>query len=460
MKNNLKIIYAFIGSYICMFMFAFCLQYVYGEQLFTFGGDAADYFNRGKIIYEASFDISSIDGFRGVVFPFILACVHALGGKIFFYLLSPLFFCFFTCICVSLLFSKDVLLNSLSWKKLFLFNGIVTVLFIGIWLFPLADLWACFFLSISLLISKISVYSKKNFVFLCPLFSGMFLYFSYNIRTIYIYAVVAHICIFCIYIYTKHSGLKSIVMIFIMIIGLLIGSIPQMINNKTHTNEYSPFVPTQRLMLSQLLWGMQYQRYDTFVASKEGAQKALEHSSPRVFFVDKKGQELLQKEGINSFNSFFDYFKFVVKYPVEVSTIYISHFLNYLFPCWPTIYVDDLHSNKFLWGIPPVLMLFLMIFATFNNCIISKPIILHTLPILIVSLAIVPGSVEYRFSFPFYIFVLGNLFFNVDFKKVWNLFRQNIAYNVIFFLIVLILCYTEWSNMLISESVTPLILIN
>ena len=86
-----------------MFMFAFCLQYVYGEQLFTFWCDAADYFNRGKIIYEASFDISSIDGFRGVVFPFILACVHALGGKIFFYLLSPLFFCFFTCICVSLL---------------------------------------------------------------------------------------------------------------------------------------------------------------------------------------------------------------------------------------------------------------------------------------------------------------------------------------------------------------------
>lgn len=460
MKKYLKVISVFNCSYISMLIFAYCLQYIYGEQLFTFVCDAQDYFYRGQAIYDTSFDISSIDGFRGVVFPFILACVHALGGKSFFYLFSPLVFCFFTIICLPLLFSKDILLNFWSWKKLFLFNGIVAVLFIGLWLFPLSDFWAMFFLSVSLLISKILLYNNRNIMFfLCPLFSGIFLYFAYNIRTIYLYVVLACICIY-IYIYIKYFGLKSVFMIFAMIIGLCFASIPQMINNKTHTNEYSPFVPTQGLMLSQLLWGIQYQRYDTFFASKKGAQKALEHTSPQVFFIDKKGQELLKNEGINSFNKFSNYFEFVVKYPVDVFIIYINHFFNYLFPCWPTLYVDDLYSNKLLWGIPPVLMLFLMIFATFNNCIISKDVIFLTLPILIVGLAIVPGCVEYRFSFPIYLFVLGNLFFNVDLKKGWNIFRQNMGYNVIVFLILLILCYTVWSNMLISESVTPLMLIN
>ena len=64
----------------------------YGEN-WTY--DAYDYWNRGEEILNNGFSLKGIDGFRGYVYPFYLAVVNAIGGKIAWFAINAILTAFF-----------------------------------------------------------------------------------------------------------------------------------------------------------------------------------------------------------------------------------------------------------------------------------------------------------------------------------------------------------------------------
>lgn len=138
-------------------------------------------------------------------------------------------------------------------------------------------------------------------------------------------------------------------------IGSFIAGIPQIIMNYLNLGKVSIKVPTNGLMLQQMFWGIKYQRYDTYIAFNSD----LTHSFPQCFFEDPTGMLILNKLGMNTFSTWGDYIKLFIHYPFDVIAIYVRHLVNFIFPCWPQMYVQDLNSLKWPFGILGVSILFL-----------------------------------------------------------------------------------------------------
>lgn len=100
-------------------------------------------------------------------------------------------------------------------------------------------------------------------------------------------------------------------------------------------------------MVAQMYWGLQYQRYDTYI----NYLNDLSHPLPQVYFMDPVGNRILEAMKVDSFSSWNEYFNIFIHYPIDVLEIYLRYFVNFLFPCWPKLYIENLNSSKWLLGI-------------------------------------------------------------------------------------------------------------
>lgn len=213
--------------------------------------------------------------------------------------------------------------------------------------------------------------------------------------------------------------------------------------NYHETGGISIKVPTGGLMLHQLLWGIQYQRYDTYIG------QATEHPIPQMYFMDSAGNRLLASSG--GFSSRTGFLRFVFAHPFDVAAIYIRHIVNALFPCWPNQYVKELNNCKIILGLLSLSILFLFGIAVLNR-FMNKNFMAKYWILLIPVLFIMPGAVEARFFAAVYVMMIGALCYNVKWPELWKYVCRNKMKLAVCYLIYGGLVLAIWTNMLASDS--------
>lgn len=452
MKRS-KAIYFFTGF--ISFVLVLISELIYYNEAWIF--DAGDYWNRGQMLVSGNFALESIDGFRGYFYPMWLAVVSFLGGgRIGWFIANAVIISVFITVIIPKLINAESVLTFNSAISLLAGLVILIVLFKGTIVYPLSDMAALILMSCSALAIKYALRNNKGVLNWAYLFlSGIFAYWAYNVRTIYMFSIFAVVFVYIFVCIHENSHcvdmMKSIFKLFISLCGAFCASIPQMIMNFKNLEIISPMVQTNGLMLQQVVWGLQYQRYDTYVGTNPV------HPNAQIYFVDIAGQRILEQSGLVNLDGWGDFFHLFLEYPIDILSIYVRHLVNMLFPCWPEMYVKDLDSSKWFLGLIGISIIFFEVFAMFENCLKSRNSLLYFIPLIIPGILIIPGAVEYRFSLSFYVFAISQLVMNLDISMVKEVLIKRKWSLLVSYVTVLALCFAVWSSMLASESVTSLL---
>ena len=329
-----------------------------------------------------------------------------------------------------------------------------TLFFYGTIIYVLSDLFAVILCTMSIcFLEKCDEGKSKSICMLYSILFGGFLYITYNVRTIYLFACIYLLLLFMVRkIRSRNSILSKIGQILLAIAGSVIASLPQIYMNYSMLGIISIKVPTQGLMLKQLGWGLKYQRYDTYIGMPEI------HPSAQMNFIEPVGMALLNRLGITEFGSWSEFFFFLFHYPFEVVGIYVRHFINGLLPCWPNLYVTDLDSNKLFLAIGAYVIIFLFLLACFSNSVNNYKVLSNYIGLLIPILFIIPGAIEGRFFIAIYIMMIGVLCYNVRWIKMKGYLQAHWLETAILFVGGGALIFSIWSSMLASESVRSIFL--
>lgn len=466
-RNNIYFLISFLFCFavIAISEFLFIDQQWNGAPITTWLGDAGGYWTYGEQLKNASFDFTVLDGFRGYVFPLYLGIINLLGGKTLWYIVNGIFYAIFAVVVIPGLTWRNEKTTREKTVAICICWLLLNVLFVGLVAYPLSDLFALALMCIAVLFMKKHISSSQKVIKVITAFlTGCFCYMAYNVRTIYLFSCIV---LLVIYIYNQifsqadsaksQNILNRILLvgmyIFIGVCGVFVAAIPQIIMNQEVLGEFSLSVPTNNLMLSQVGWGFRYQRYDTYIPRLPDPA----HPFPQVYFTDAAGIKLLNEAGISEFESWGEFITLFLRHPIDIVLMYFRHFVNYLLPCFPQVYITDLNSSKWGWGILCVTIFFIAGFVILNKCVRIPKNTVCFIPIIIPGLLILPGAVEHRFSLPIYFFVICLLCFNTDWAKVK---RELIACKwsaVFMYLMIGLMCFTIWSEMLASEAVTPLL---
>lgn len=439
-------------AFICCIILTLIFEWFYRDASWEY--DARDYWERGVLIYENHFQLESIDGFRGYIYPFYLAIIRCIGGRRAWFFINAFVLSGYIVWVLPGIQKLTIGKKLIDVLKTVILALTISVFLMGGIVYPLSDVFAIILVSIAVLLGKKSIETaSKVKSYLCAFLMGIFCYLAYNTRTIFLFAGMV-LGIVYIYRYLKcksyHEGILCVFKCLTACAGVLIAAVPQIYMNYMNLGIKSMAVPTDGLMQSQLFWGLQYQRYDTYINC--GTDKM--HTSPAMFFADNVGQQIMNDS--HSTQTFADYFKLVIRHPIDVFLIYVRHAINYLFPAWPEVYVHDLNKCKWVLGIIAFTFFFIVTSAFLFKCLRKTADLLFYVPILTPAVLIIPGAVEYRFSYPIYICLFCQLFLNIDYRKYIRYIWDKKMTVLVTYIVTLTLTFVTWANMLASETVTPL----
>lgn len=363
----------------------------------------------------------------------------------------------FTFVIPRLYSEKDFSKNKEHLLKVLLNFLLVFSVYCGLFVYSLSDFFAFSLCTLSVFFERRFKYSEKlSKKVLCALGVGIFVYLSYNVRTIYLFSGIYIFFLFIIDL-CKTDGRKLTKIIFFLVFAasFFLAAFPMLIANRRNLGRNSIAVPTESLMLAQVAWGIKYQRYDTYIGFRFGND---EQSDARMFFIDPVGEKLLQKESITSFASWKQFFKFCKKYPLEVAGIYVRHFVNLMFPVWPETYVKKIGNFKLFAVFLGIVPFFLFGVALAAGAVRNLPELMKTYaPLLISTLFILAGAVESRFFISVFMLVFGTLSFSTDWKKVWGDYVLEHKFACLgLFVILSGLVISQWGVMLMSQSAIPI----
>lgn len=437
--------YRVLSWLICAFL-CFGVEKIFAvEELFY---DALDYWNRGESLWgESGFSLLNTGGFRGYVFPLFLGVCGHYGGKVGWQVMNAaMISSIFTIIVPNLSGTEKHMLNveRLDYKA-FLHFFIFTILFVGLEIYPLSDVPAVFLcLSASYEIDCIAedVTDIKRFL-RCILF-GFLVYSAYNVRTIYVFAAIYLIGYLSYKLYKCRTKVSSIVVTVIGgMVGFIITAIPQAYMNYHEHGKFSIKVMTDGLMTSQLLWGIQYQFFGTYVGDET-------LTSPALRFTDNVGAHILQSEGFTDTISLGQYLRICLKYPFEMLSIYGRHFINSILLYGPEAYVEKLDTSKVLVSLISFSCVFCLIAACLLGCIKNWKTIWAFMPALIPVICITPGAIESRFFVAMYLYIIGSLCYNCDWIKLKKKIKENTVKICFCYIGLYVCCLVTWTSMLSS----------
>lgn len=394
--------------------------------------DAAGYWE----IYGKGFFNDNVELFRGVYFPVMLGACSSLGkyGMKIWYAMSFAVISY----CFVLYFSnkKASYLNN-AMRVLFAFL-IFALFYWGLFAYVLSDIWALFFGLGSL------VFLEKTTDNINPLLhafgAGFLAYISYNIRTIYFSLILGVFIILIVGIIRCSDKIMWTIRSGLFVLGGGVASIPQVFYNFRETGLISPKVPTNSLYMDQLVWGLMYQRYDTYVGT--------EVDSPQVIFKDIVGQAIIEYEGVPS--SFVEYLGIIIKHPIEMLGVYFRHLFNMLFPVYPEIYIFDFNHIKFPMYLGAFFVIYIILLVFIYDCISDKKTLIFMAPILLPVIFIIPGSVEARFGMPLMVYFLIILFVCSDINKLYHIVKLHWFKTVVLGALLFGLILSIWTNTLMS----------
>ena len=323
----------------------------------------------------------------------------------------------------------------------------------GFLITPLSDLPALFFMFISICLMKYMTLHKITWIPFTGLsfLVGAFSYLAYNTRSIYLYGVIAQLIWFVLHKILDRAKLAVFFLAFVVSVAVF-GS-PQASINQAHgqkptvqvlTSLYTADgVPLEKM---QVLWGLGLDRYETYVGDSE------QFSQAAVRFENPVGNELVRREQISEESfSYFDILKLFLKYPVEMISIYTSHLISYLTPCYSRTYISNIYTNKTLRVVVSSLIWIigaLAVFVTTKENGIKKLLqsALSCCGVLIPVLLILLGAPEIRFFIALYFiwyFYMGCI---VDWRSTAIFLKKHMISSIVVIGIIFILWVTNVQN--------------
>ncbi|MEO7639961.1 MAG: hypothetical protein ABIU07_00960, partial [Ramlibacter sp.] len=205
--------------------------------------------------------------------------------------------------------------------------ALIAQLFPGQLLYPLSDLPALLMtLGSFVLIFKATQEpaGRRKFILLM-VGAGVLISGAYNTRTIYLFTMLGLIGLLLLAPSFRSSAHTRRIALSAFVAGLLVVALPQgLLNQLTHGKfrlEVISQVNAKNLFISQLVWGITVQRYETSIDPAAPA--------PTVFYLDPVGQRIFDRiSGERDLFTPRGYASAVARYPVEFLGLYTRHFIN------------------------------------------------------------------------------------------------------------------------------------
>lgn len=305
--------------------------------------------------------------------------------------------------------------------------------------YPLSDIYAFTFVSTGFImiwnmIKQQISYEKYSYskIMLTSSLGGALTYAGYNTRTIYLMAILLFFVIIS-FLHIKKNKILLLTLVGCTVIGSLVVAIPQMKINNNYRDTYTPRVLTEQmsnyefdLNSWQILQGMVYSRYETYVGETVEGQEA-----GGVRFIDKAGNQILYNEKFEKqYITIGEFISLFLKYPLDFIGIYVRSLVSYMTPIWTETYIRNLYVDKSFSFILNAIIWCISIgaiFAAESKKIISwlkinGPLLFVTI---LPCILLIVGAVEVRFFIPVYFLLYGFVCYNVQYKQIWHQFKQN-----------------------------------
>ena len=446
-------------------IFGFNLYMGIGYESYFY--DCSGYRTYGNELFQnGEYNLLNIsDGFRGYIFPTLLGFSEVLDSLIGIDF-QPICFKLFTSIITGYFFTWSIpkLVRDLfgcnkvikRYKKIFNLL-LIMIFFWGLFIYPLTDMLAMF-LCINAVICIISAMNTESIIKKIVLFalSGILLYASYNVRSIYIFSVIMGF-LMIMALSARREGKRGIVYVLSFLLGIFLCSVPQIIINYHTLKKVSIMLPTNSLMVQQLEWGMYYQRYETYVGNV--------YNSPKLIFQDKSGLKIL--EIVGNIESIKDYVLACLRYPFDFIGIYTRHIFNMFCPIYPEQYIFDLEKNRSGLFILNYSMLYVFVFWCTTNVKQNMANLVRKMNIdglmvffilLLPSVFIMPGAVEQRFSITIYVLICSYMTYCIDYKLLIATIQEKWIECALTFVIGLCIALAIWGNTLSNLTISNLII--
>lgn len=433
--------------FLTVLLFLFC--WFKGNTDFLY--DASYYWSWGSSFWNPSFSFNNYpECIRGYLLSFILGLGARFSSAVFG---NPYYIYWLTysiCIVLLIAYLLPALLHVdfFSWRYV-LGTFVCTLLVLYFWgdllINPLSDIpGLTAYMGVVLLVCRIFSSAKLSLsTSLMGVGAGLLSYAAYNIRTVYLYPLLLLWLVFFIYsIYKKHWF--NVVIIILAVIGAILIAIPQSIINMNHYNTYLPFISTpyagkSNLFLAQLVLGISYPRYETYVGDNSLFPSA------SAYFVNDIGSALAAEQEISSISSFvvwaFTHF-------LDACALYWEHLVSCITIFWRKAYITEIgiDTGAYLLNCAIYILALVSAIASGAGKKFRLAYIYAFLPfgiILLPAFMALFGAVEIRFFFVVYLLVYGVLAFKVDYKTVLSYVRTNKLFVAVLILVV----FFTWNTM-------------
>lgn len=421
--------------------------------------DSLEYFNCSSYYLPGNGKFSLLNysnSLRGYLFPLILLPLNIVSNII---QTAPIYFTrIFGALCAALLFGYSIpelyyLAN--KTKLTFLRRFALIILTFFLWRdyfnYCLTDFPAI----LCLLFSLILIFKQQSrFSFL---FAGIFLASAINLRPLYL--IVMPVYFLAIIIIDRNiTQAKLLEWMLIFVLGFGIISLPQFLINIYHFKIYNPFVIANykqegNLYLKQLMWGIQYQKYETSIDSF--------YLSPKMFFLDKDGFTLIEQHNLKAFNNYKNYLMLIWQSPGYFIKSYSRHFFNGIDLQYSTPYIKEVFKyNWFLtWINYTSLFLALIMLKFYRKWELNKKHFIIFIITILPCLVVLPIAIECRFFLPLHLLIYTSICFGWANKWQWKL-TSGIAKIkfFVFYLLFISTCYWLSYNSQITLEFGPRIL--
>lgn len=457
-KNILKYKTTYLGWLTCFFCF-FVLNLLFGKKIEDAPAwcDYTLYWELGKSLFrDGAFSLVTLSNpLRGTILPMLYGGMYYIGTHLF--ASETMGYILGSSILYSILYALLIpkFIKQMGFKSDFgVIGGVLALSFVfwyGIFLYPLSDVLA-FLMTLGaccLLQRQQSIWGIKKILY--GIGVGICIYSAYNIRSVYLFAGYVIAVAIVVQNIKKPKALLSIALGTLC--GISIAAVPQIIINKTFFDIWSiKNVASSSIILSQLRWGLEMQRYETYVG-EIGKSEGM-YPNYGLVFEDPIGTALISKTGLEKFNSLGEYFGFCFKYFFDVIGIYVRHLYNALCPCFPELYIEDLHRNKVVLSIINSVIFYFggytLLYALaykFNSFIIVfKKNFLYCLAIVIPALASIPGAIELRFFYPVYMLVYMLVLVGIRNKGIIESFKKKWYIHLACFIVILMPIWALWGE--------------
>lgn len=312
--------------------------------------------------------------------------------------------------------------------------ALIAQLFPGQLLYPLSDLPALLLtLSGILLVMKATQEpaDRRRFVLLM-MGAGVLVGGAYNTRTIYLFTLLGLSGLLVFAPSFRSSTHARRVALAGFVAGLLVVAVPQGLLNQLTHGKFRLGVISQvnakNLFISQLVWGITVQRYETSIDPAAPA--------PTVFYLDPVGQRIFDSvAGERDLFTPRGYASAVARYPAEFLGLYTRHFINGL---------DVRDGQGYTMKASPYrnrTAVFNLLVLVLASCVVfalrQKRGLLQDHPppppswwlclalVLLPVAAILPGAIETRFFLPLHLLAYCTIAFFFDVNALRDMARRH-----------------------------------